>query len=336
MTEENKLQSTTVAEFTRKPYKKYSCKQIKTAQNNLVKAFRGTKPENEAAERALFKKVILGLNQSEKGKETLVELGKLGYDFFFDVGDFGGYCSHTEKKIALNPECGIAYMQGMAIHEGRHAIQKKYERTLPEHHEMDSASVMKFHRAKEADATAHEAAFIYQMKEINKDNFDYEMNKSKREPILAYVHEMERSGDEKKAMQESFKAWYTSEFYNNHYDPEHKGFIKSYVNWGIKYEDAEFLSKSVSDKEVANICRYNEETYMPENFFSSEQAFSIPLKDKKYILKQTKKYATVVGKTPDMSVMKMSDRAEKPSEKEKKTSLNAAAVAAKKKQASRG
>lgn len=323
-----------VAEFMEKPYKRYSCKQIQTAQKTLANAFKGGKPENKAEELKQFKEVLKGLDATPKGQETLVELAKLGYDFFFDVGKFGGYCSHHEKKIALNPECGINYMQNMAVHEGRHAIQKKYQEYLPYHWEMDIESAMKFHRAKEADATAHEAAFIYQTRETNPENFAREM-KSAREPIVAYTKEMDSSGNEKKAMQESFKAWYSSEFYQKHYDKEHLNFVKVHTQFGIKDNEAGQFSQSVSNKEIANMCRHNGQPYMPASFFSSEHATSIPKKDKETILKLTAKYAKHVGEVPDMSVLRLKDRAEKTPKPKTKLQSASTVAAVKRKQASR-
>lgn len=303
------MQSNSVAEFTQKPYKRYSCKQIRVAQKNLAKAFKPTGASKMSAqeERGLFKRLVNSMNKTEKGRETLVELNKLGYSFVFEVGPFGGYCSHENKKIVINPEKRFEHMQAMMVHEGQHAFQKKYEGHLPYREYMNADCVFKFSRAKEADATAHEAAFIYQIRETSPGYFSDEIERG-RTPIRAYAEEMDRTKDQKKAMQAAFKDFYTSDFYQKFYDKNHKNFIRKYAEFGIKNNIPGIFGKTFSDKEIADTCRFKGQTYISPEFLSSEQAYAIPKEDKKEILAFTKSYAEVMGEKHDTSIMKMHDR----------------------------
>ena len=197
--------SETVAEFMQKPVKKYACgKKAQEAKKTLMQAFTASEEGRKVEEEALFKKIVDTVMKTEKGRETLTSLSGFGYSFAFESGNFSGFCDADKKKIVINPHISFPSMLQTAVHEGRHAIQNSLERPdAPAAALVQTASFLRFSRAIEADASAHEAAFAYECKDVIPEVYQ-DAEKQNFSMFRAYAGEMEKSGDEKKAMRASF------------------------------------------------------------------------------------------------------------------------------------
>ena len=145
--------------------------------------------------------------------------------------------------------------------------------------------------------------------------------------FTAYEAEMEKSGNEKKAMQASFAAWYESDYYRNYYDQYHKDNIVDSCKDGIKKKQKNLYSKECPAEEVLKSCRYNGEIYMTPEFLNQGKAFSITAEDKKAISSALKRYAAAVGKEPDTSLQSMRERRADGTLLPEKKAVNAAVVA---------
>lgn len=325
-----------VKKFTEKPYKKYRCgKRAEQVKRVLAEAFTVCTPEKAAEETAEFKKALDIIMQTKTGRDVLDKLSKLGYSFTYETGKFGGVCNSSEKKILINPSFGFNYMLPTIVHEGIHAIQsslvKKNSNLSGTRICAQTSSILKFSRAMEADACAHQAAFTYQVKDIWPSV--YEEAAGYNFPMLGrYVAEMEKSGDEKKAMQESFKAWYGCEYYQNYYDKGHKEWIRKTRDLGIKYQDPDLLSLKYEDKEIAGVCRYKGAPYIEPEFLSSPAAFAVPAEDRKEMAGWARElFEKVPGAKLDTSVLEMytREKKEKGADKKPKTAGKKDALAAK-------
>ena len=317
--------SKTVAEFMEKPVKKYACgRNAKETKKTLVKAFTASKKGDAVKESILFEDIIDSVMKTKKGRETMTTLSELGYSFAFEQGNFGGFCDTEHKKIVINPRVPFTYMLQTAVHEGTHAIQASLNH--PNEDVMQAASYLRYCRAIEADAVAHEMAFVHECQEILPAV--YRSAQKKGLPMFtAYEAEMEKSGNEKKAMQASFAAWYESDYYRNYYDQYHKDNIVDSCKDGIKKKQKNLYSKECPAEEVLKSCRYNGEIYMTPEFLNQGKAFSITAEDKKAISSALKRYAAAVGKEPDTSLQSMRERRADGTLLPEKKAVNAAVVA---------
>ncbi len=298
------------AEFTAKPYKKHACGQAgRKAKRTLVQAFTPTEPKNKEKEAAQFEFLIDNVMQTKKGKETLTTLSKLGYSFAFEKGNFGGYCNPDSKQIVINPTFSESYQMQTLVHEGRHAIQNslKLPETANDYEVMMVASHLKSRRAIEADAVAHEMAFVYETKKVLPEVYE-DAKKAGLPMFKAYEAEMEHSHDGRKAMQASFNAWYECEFYRDFYDKWHKNAIKEICSCGKNCKDASFFSKEVSSEDILSICAYKGKPYMSVKEIDTGLPSAIKESDKKEIFAMVKDYATAVSVKPDESVLSMPSR----------------------------
>ena len=150
----------------------------------------------------------------------------------------------------------------------------------------------------------------------------------------AYAAEMEKSGDEKKAMRASFAAWYECDAYRNVYDRFHKGNVSAWCDRGIRDKDAGLFSREYPAEDVIKICRYKGESYITPDFLNKGLAFSIPIEDKKAISATLRGYADAVGAKVDTSLSTMRERTADGKLLPEKKAVKAAIVA-KTKQASR-
>ena len=320
--------SGTVAEFMQKTVKKYACgRKAQEAKKTLVKAFTASEKGKKGEETALFKKILDTVMKTEKGRETLTTLSGFGYSFAFESGNFSGFCDADKKKIVINPHISFPSMLQTAVHEGRHAIQYSLERPdVPAAALVQTASYLRFSRAIEADASAHEAAFAYECKDVIPDVYQ-DAEKHNFPMFRAYVGEMEKSGDEKKAMQASFAAWYECDSYREFYDEWHRNDIKHFCDWGERQKYAGLFSKEYPAGDVLKMCVYGGKPYMTEEFLNTGRAFSVSAADKKEISAMLQRYAAAVGEKPDTSLSTMRERTADGTLLPEKKAVNAAVVA---------
>ena len=302
--------SGTVAEFMQKPVKKYACgRAARKAKKSLIRAFTASEEKNAVKEGVLFEEIIDSVVQTKKGRETMMALSKLGYTFAFEKGNFGGFCAPDSKKIVINPTFSFEYMLQTAVHEGRHAIQYSLEgQGRPAYEDTQIASSLRLHRAIEADAVAHEMAFVYECKDVLPQV--YESAKKQNLPMFrAYVEEMEKSGDQRKAMQACFASWYECDYYRDYYDLWHKNGFKQVSDWAKQAQYKDAFKEEYSADNVLKMCLYKGHSYMAAEFLNTGKAFSITQEDKKEIFGMMQSYAQAVpGAKADASVLKMRER----------------------------
>ena len=302
--------SDTVKEFMEKPTQKFACgRDARETVGTLQKAFVASSKRKENKEKEVFAAILEPVMKTARGRETMETLADLGYKFRFENGNFGGMCCSSEKTILLNPNYDSNYIAHVLVHEGRHAIQ--YSRTpenAPELEETKVADMFRMRQAIEADACAHQAAFVYECKTVAPKV--YSEYKAGGFPMLtAYEKEMEKSGDEKKAMQKSFESWYDYKAFRQYYDSYHKNIVGQLVDVGKKEKDPTFFSKEYPVKDVVNMCVYQGKPYMTAEFLNSDKAYSVPKKDAKEIKAALTDYAkSVAGAKLDTSIDAMALR----------------------------
>ena len=306
--------TTSVAEFLKGVVKKYVCgyqarKEEKT-KKTLKQAFVASSFAERRDETELFGEAIDDIMKTPTGRETMTALSGLGYSFHFDTArDCAGFCMPGQKKIVINPEFGFGCMLETIVHEGTHAIQKSLEkRNAPDYPDMKIADMLRCRRAIEADAVAHEMAFVYECKDVLPSV--YKNAQERGLPMFdAYVDEMEYSGDEKKAMRSAFFAWYECKEYLDGYDKNYKRDARRWSEWAMDQDYDACFTKDYSAKDVLKMCRYKGKQYMTTDCFLNEgMAFSVSAEDKKEFADMTRHYAGAVGAKVDTSVMSMRSR----------------------------
>ena len=292
--------SETVAEFMRKSAKAYHCgRDARRAKKTLMRAFTASEQGKTAREEALFEEIIDSVMKTKKGQETMKTLAGLVYSFAFEKGKFGGFCDPVNKKIVINPSFSFEYMLQTAVHEGRHAIQYSLEKeNAPDYEKTQVASFLRKHRAIEADAVAHEMAFVYECKDVLPKV--YQDAKEQDLPMFrAFMGEMEASGDERRAMQACFASWYECDYYRDYYDKGHKDNIKQICDYAKQEKISGCFSEEYPAADVLKMCLY------------TGKAFSVTQKDKRELYAMVCNYAKAVrGTKTDMSVLKMRERKE--------------------------
>ena len=296
-----------VAEFMQKPVTRYASGfEAVKARNTLVNAFAAS--HKDTAERNVFNALVSAAMKTETGRETMAALSKLGYSISFEQGDFSGSCEPVDKKIVINPAYGFENALTTLIHEGTHAIQTSVQSSdAPMLQEMRSAALLKDRRAMEADAVAHETAFIYECKDVLPSVYRY-AQKINRKTFQAYNAEMKKTGNPKRAMQATFVAWYQDDSFRDYYDQVFKQNFKDMAEWGKQNGYNGCFSKDLPSAEIVKKCRYHGESYVPESFLEKEKAFSLKLEDKREIANITRDYARHFGEVADYSVLSMRDR----------------------------
>ena len=302
--------SDTVKEFMEKPTQKFACgRDAQETVGTLQKAFVASSKRKENKEKEVFAAILEPVMKTARGRETMETLADLGYKFRFENGNFGGMCCSSEKTILLNPNYDSDYIAHVLVHEGRHAIQySRAPENAPELEETKVADMFRMRQAIEADACAHQAAFVYECKTVAPKV--YSEYKAGGFPMLtAYEKEMEKSGDEKKAMQASFESWYDYKAFRQYYDSYHKNIVGQLVDVGKKEKDPTFFSKEYPVKDVVNMCVYQGKPYMTAEFLNSDKAYSVPKKDAKEIRAALTDYAkSVAGAKLDTSIDAMALR----------------------------
>lgn len=304
--------SETVSEFMEKPHTKYACgKREEEARQTLTAAFCASSEDKAKREGMMFEALVEAVMETRKGRETLTELSELGYTFAFEVGNFDGMCMPKDKKILLNPYEKIERLMTVIVHEGRHAIQAELTaESAPAFQDTQVASYYKKSRAIEADATAHEMAFIYETRDV--DPAVYQHAAERNLPMFrAFVDEMDKSGDEKKAMQASFEAWYETPRYIDFYDKFHKERAQLIVNQAVPQNYTDAFSKEYRNEDILKMCLYDGKPYINPEFLDSKKAFSLAENHKKDLEGIMESYEKAVpGAGKDRSFLKMYSRGE--------------------------
>ena len=277
------------------------------ARNTLVNAFAASHKNKD--EQNVFNALVSAAMKTETGCETMTALSKLGYSVTFEQGDFSGSCEPVDRKIVINPVYGFENALTTLIHEGTHAVQASVQSAdSPMLQEMRAAALLKDRRAMEADAVAHETAFIYECKDVLPSVYRY-AQKTNRKTFQAYNAEMEKTGDPKRAMQATFVAWYQDDSFRDYYDQVFKKNFKDMAAWGKENGYNGCFKKDLPSAEIVKKCRYHGEAYVPESFLEKEKAFSMKQEDKREIADITRDYAHHFGEVADYSVLSMHDRA---------------------------
>ena len=293
--------SDTVKEFMEKPTQKFACgRDARETVGTLQKAFVASSKRKENKEKEVFAAILEPVMKTARGRETMETLADLGYKFRFENGNFGGMCCSSEKTILLNPNYDSNYIAHVLVHEGRHAIQ--YSRTpenAPELEETKVADMLRMRQAIEADACAHQAAFVYECKTVAPKV--YSEYKAGGFPMLTAY--------EKKAMQASFESWYDYKAFRQYYDNYHKDIVRQLAGCGKDEKNPTFFSKEYPVKDVVNMCVYQGKPYMTAEFLNSDKAYSVPKKDAKEIRAALTDYAkSVAGAKLDTSIDAMALR----------------------------
>ena len=321
-----------VSEFLKGFVKKYACgylaRKDEKTKGTLKQAFEASSAEKRQDETKLFGEAIDNIMKTPTGRKTMTALSKLGYSFHFDSAiNSGGFCMPGKKKVVINPTCGFGFMLETIVHEGTHAIQKSLEKgNAPDYCDMKVADMIRCRRAIEADACAHEMAFVYECRDVLPKVYN-SAEKRGNPMFTAYVGEMEKSGDEKKAMQASFAAWYEYGHYLDGYDKNYKKNIRNWIEWGKKNNYDLCFMQDYPAKDVLKMCRYNGAVYMKPEFLNEGKAFSISSENKKEINNMLQKYADAFDMKADTSLSIMRERTADGKLLPEKKTVNSAVVA---------
>lgn len=235
-----------------------------------------------------------------KGKEVMNDVAFKGYKFMYDqMFNVNGACDYDHKTVRLNSYYRQADLAPILVHECTHIrqVDRLTQETGVEKagdfiNGLNAYDFIKLNRALEADACAHQAAFAYQMKDQYPQVFDKEM----QTPMMqAYVAEMDKSGDETKAMQESFKAWYG---YKNYQESYEKQFLMQLKNNAGKPKD-----QAISNEQIAALCLNNGKSYVSADFFDKAENMALSAQGKEKL-----------SETGDKSVARLPVRGEKKQE----------------------
>lgn len=214
---------------------------------------------------------------AEKGREVMNEVAFKGYKFIYDaMPGLNGACDYDNKTVKLDSFHRQAELAPTLIHECTHILQvdRLCEKTGAKEagsviNALNARDFIKLNRALEADACAHQAAYAYQMKDRDSVLFEKEMETPMTQ---AYVAEMEKSGDESKAMRASFQAWYGYKKYQNAYE---KQFQPQILRNAAKREKTGERTVSLSNPDIAGFCRFQGKPYISPEFFDRAENLAV-------------------------------------------------------------
>ena len=214
---------------------------------------------------------------AEKGREVMNAVAFKGYKFIYDaMPGLNGACDYDNKTVKLDSFHRQAELAPTLIHECTHILQvdRLCEKTGAKEagsviNALNARDFIKLNRALEADACAHQAAYAYQMKDRDSVLFEKEMETPMTQ---AYVAEMEKSGDESKAMRASFQAWYGYKKYQNAYE---KQFQPQILRNAAKREKTGERTVSLSNPDIAGFCRFQGKPYISPEFFDRAENLAV-------------------------------------------------------------
>lgn len=246
--------------------------------------------------------IVYGL---PKGEEVMSAVAFKGYSFMYEtMYNVNGACDYDHKVVRLDSYHRQMDLAPIIVHECTHILQvdrlcenKKNPKAAELIDRTNALDFIKLNRAFEADACAHQAACAYQMKETYPAVYEKEM----QTPMMqAYVAEMDKSGDEKKAMQASFKAWYGYKNYQESYENMHVSKIRFNSEKNKKDFNVSQHPTELSNRDIAAVCLHNGKPYIDPSFFSSQEALEVSERGKRDLLA-----------TGDRSVLKLPVRQNK-------------------------
>ena len=211
------------------------------------------------SEKQILKDVFDIIEEVPETKKLLDDVAKQGYKFFFqrDTGKAEGACDGTHKYIMLNPTImnNTAEIAIAAVHEMTHAMQCKNLGDLTKNaSSLNMADQIKVARAKEAGAVLQESFFAHRILDKHPEAKAY----VESSPMaMAYINEMNKSGDKGKAAEKCFKEWYDYEKYQRPYEDQHIDYMVFDLEHSSK--KALHLQDSISSEEIIDKCIYSED-----------------------------------------------------------------------------
>ncbi|MBR1778447.1 MAG: hypothetical protein IJ752_07710 [Alphaproteobacteria bacterium] len=247
-----------------------------------------------SADNENFGSLLRTVYEFPKGKEVMNDVAFKGYKFLYEaMMGVNGACDYDHKTVRLNSFFRQNDLAPILVHECTHVrqVDRLLEKTGVEKagsfiNALDAYDFIKLNRALEADACAHQAAFAYQMKDRYPQVFEKEM---KTPMMQAYSAEMDKSGDETKAMQASFKAWYCFKNYQESYEKQFLAQLKFNAENKAKNPAAE--SKKISNEEIAALCLHNGSSYISPALFDQAENMAISAQGKEKLLQLNDKSA---------------------------------------------
>ena len=265
-------------------------------------------------DRENFDSLLRTVYDFPKGKEVMNDVAFKGYKFMYEpMFNVNGACDYDFKTVRLNSYYRQTELAPILVHECTHVrqVDRLAESTGVDKvgdfiNGLNAYDFIKLNRALEADACAHQAAFAYQMKDAYPQVFEKEM----QTPMMqAYVAEMDKSGDETKAMQESFKAWYG---YKNYQESYEKQFLMQLTGNAGKPKN-----QTISGEQIAALCLNNGKSYISAAFLDKAENMAVSQQGKEKL-----------AKTDDKSVLRLPVRGEKKENAPSAVMLKAARMAA--------
>lgn len=314
-------------DFMKKSPKKYpSGEKAKTQRSAWEKTFAETRRKelsgnkgtlSEAMqnqfrnEEAILKQALDAMESTTLGKDVLEQMNRLGYSISFQTSlDAYGGTDHDNKKIMINPNLQDPLsISSTLVHESVHAIQRSNAKKMGVKNDMhgyQTSDFIKFKRAQEADACAYQSAYLFELK----DNYPEVLaSRSVNCPMYeAYSQEMSSSADQGKASQAAFKAWYGYDVYRDMYNDVHAKKITAYASKNMKLQSTSGFKNTVSSSEVKKMCFSAGGRDMPDDFFTSKEAFSLPPEHKNKIARSINAYCSKIkGAKKDTSFLMMPD-----------------------------
>lgn len=229
------------------------------------------------SDRENFGELLRTVYDASKGREVMNETAFKGYTFMYDaMPGLNGVCDFERKTVKLDAYHRQAELAPILVHECVHVLQveRLCEKTGVKNagdviNALNARDFIKLNRAFEADASAHQAAYAYQMKDKNPVMFAKEMES----PMTrAYAAEMEKSGDELKAMRAGFQAWYGYKKYQDAYE---KQFQPQILRNAAKRERTGEKTLSLSNRDIAGFCRFQGKPYVAPEFFDRAESLSV-------------------------------------------------------------
>lgn len=268
------------------------------------------KSQNKGDDQAAFDRMLETAYKTPIGKEVIDKASELGYSYAYeDLSErhAKGLCNSANRQILLDPKFPIESQIVTLIHEMRHAVQDdlrlKNLNRMPRSC-LNAADYVKYGRMIEADACACQSEFTYQLQDVWPEAAAYNMQRKNISGMMqAYMTEMDKSGDNKKAMESSFKAWYEDTHYQQSYQKDHCEDILNFADYGIKTrQDWDYFKESCSNKKLLSICQHEGQSYVDPSFLDTDMAKAMSQEWKDKIAGKMDTYSRVTGTKQDRSV----------------------------------
>ena len=179
--------------------------------------------------------IVNRLAKSEAGRETLEIANKAGVKFGFldaKTNCFGCYFGGDMKYIGLGPMASDDKLVSTLCHESRHAGQAERMKGMPDRDQLNVASIVRYSRAKEADAQAYAVKACKEL-EMQGDKGPLATFAKFYPPIYkSYEQAFAKEGVlNDKVVSEVFKGWYDQTRTKQNYE---EGYIIEPMHDAIK------------------------------------------------------------------------------------------------------